>query len=341
VPEAENPTAPPEPPVALSVVIPCYRDEDGMDAIYERIGALFDSLDGPCELVLVDDGSPDRTYDRAVERAQGWRHQVRIIRLLRNFGQHPAVFAGLAHARGEVVVTMDSDLQYPPEEISKLVDGLSDGTPVVSGYRADRQDRWIRRHITRQLTRWLNRRTKANLVDFGSMFRAYDRAIVDRMLQVTERHRYVPAVVAWLGVPIKEVPIAHHARGEQGSRYRWGALLEMLLDLVTGYAIFPLRLVTGLGLFASILGFIGTVLFLVYRVLSGAGPSGTVSAFALIFFLSAVQLSVIALIGEYVGRIYTEAKGRPYYLVGEVFDGTRAAAPVAVAAEAAAVPPPV
>jgi undecaprenyl-phosphate 4-deoxy-4-formamido-L-arabinose transferase len=312
-----------------------------MAAIYQRLGALFDRLDGPCELVLVDDGSPDRTYDRAVELAHGWRHGLRIIRLLRNFGQHPAVFAGLAHARGRVVVTMDSDLQYPPEEIPKLIDGLSDGTPVVSGYRADRQDRWIRRHITHQLTRWLNRRTKANLVDFGSMFRAYDRSIVDRMLQVTERHRYVPAVVAWLGVPIKEVPIVHHARGEQGSRYRWGALLDMLLDLVTGYAIFPLRLVTGFGLFASILGFVGTVAFLIYRVAAGAGPSGTISAFALIFFLSAVQLAVIALIGEYVGRIYTEAKGRPYYLVGEVFEGTRAAAPVGVAADGAPAAPPV
>jgi undecaprenyl-phosphate 4-deoxy-4-formamido-L-arabinose transferase len=307
-----------DPPIALSVVIPCYRDENGMQAIFDRLAPVLDAVDGEAELILVDDGSPDRTGERAIALAEGYRHPVTVVRLLRNFGQHPAVFAGLAHARGRVVVTMDSDLQYPPEEIPKLVDGLSDGTPVVSGYRADRQDRWIRRHITRQLTRWLNRRTKANLVDFGSMFRAYDRAIVDRMLQVTERHRYVPAVVAWLGVPIKEVPIVHHARGEQGSRYRWGALLEMLLDLVTGYAIFPLRVVTGLGLFASVLGFIGTVLFLIYRVAAGAGPSGTISAFALIFFLSAVQLAVIALIGEYVGRIYTEAKARPYYLVGEV-----------------------
>src|SRR4051812_5894965 len=121
VPEAENPTAPPELPIALSVVIPCYRDEHGMDAIYVRLGALFDDFDGACELVLVDDGSPDRTYERAVEGARAFRHRIRIVRLLRNFGQHPAVFAGLAHTRGRIVVTMDSDLQYPPEEVPKLV----------------------------------------------------------------------------------------------------------------------------------------------------------------------------------------------------------------------------
>jgi undecaprenyl-phosphate 4-deoxy-4-formamido-L-arabinose transferase len=339
VPEAENATALPEPPVALSVVIPCYRDEHGMDAIYDRIGALFDGFDGACELVLVDDGSPDRTYERAVEGARGWHHPVRIVRLLRNFGQHPAVFAGLAHARGRIVVTMDSDLQYPPEEVPKLVAAVSRETPVASGYREDRRDRWIRRNITRGLTRFLNRRTRANLKDFGSMFRAYDRSVVERMLTVTERHRYVPAVVAWLGVPIAEVPIVHHARGEQGSRYKLSALADMFLDLVTGYAIFPLRLITGLGLLASVLGFVGTLLFILYRLTSGTGPSGTVSAFALIFFLSAVQLAVVALIGEYVGRIYTEAKARPYYLVGEVYEGVRAAEPVGVATDGSAAPP--
>jgi undecaprenyl-phosphate 4-deoxy-4-formamido-L-arabinose transferase len=314
----ENPTHAADTSVALSVVIPCYRDEGGMQAIFDRLGPVLDGVDGAAELVLVDDGSPDRTWEEAVALSRGYRHHVTLVRLLRNFGQHPAVFAGLAHARGRVVVTMDSDLQYPPEEIPKLLAEMSPEWPVVSGYREERQDSWVRRHITRALTRWLNRKTKANLIDFGSMFRAYDRSVVDRMLTVTERHRYVPAVVAWLGAPIKEVPIVHHARGQQGSRYRWGLLVDMFLDLVTGYAIFPLRVVTGMGVFASVLGFIGTLLFLIYRVTTGSGPTGTISAFALIFFLLAVQLAVVALIGEYVGRIYTEAKARPYYLVGNV-----------------------
>jgi undecaprenyl-phosphate 4-deoxy-4-formamido-L-arabinose transferase len=309
--------------VAVSIVVPCHRDEAGLQALFDRLEPVMSGIDGTAELVLIDDGSPDRTAERAVELGSSFPHPVTVIRLARNFGQHPAVFAGLANARGEAVVTMDSDLQYAPEDIPRLLAELTPETPVVSGTRAtDRHDPWPRRLITRSLTRWLNRRTGSNLTDFGSMFRAYDHKVVDQMLQMTERHRYVPAVVAWLGVPIVEIPITHSERGEAGSRYRIGALVEMMLDLVTGYSVFPLRAVTMLGLLACILGFIATFAFAVYRVVEGSGGAGTVSAFALLFFLSGVNLLIVALIGEYVGRIYTEAKGRPYYVVSEVVRNT-------------------
>jgi undecaprenyl-phosphate 4-deoxy-4-formamido-L-arabinose transferase len=309
VPDASTP--------ALSVVIPLYRDEDALEAIFERCGAMMDEIDGGAELVLVDDGGLDRATPRAAELARSFRHPTVIVRLARNFGQHAAVFAGLAHTRGQAVATLDSDLQYPPEEIPGMLAELSPDYPVVSGYRADRKDPFARKLVTRGLTRWLNRKTGAELRDFGSMFRVYDRHTVDLMLTFTERHRYVPAIVAWLGVPIKEVPIAHAPRGEQGSRYRMSALVDLVLDLVTGYSTFPLRILTMLGLLASAAGFVGTVFFIAYRIVAGAGVSGTVSAFALIFALLTVQLLIVALVGEYVGRIYNEAKGRPYYVVGE------------------------
>ncbi len=312
-------TAPLVDRVDLSVVIPLYRDAGFVENLFERVGAALDQYEGSVELVLVDDGSMDTTAAEAEEQARGFRHTTTLVRLARNFGQHPAVFAGLAHSRGDVVVTMDSDLQYPPEDMHQLIEALSDEFPVVSGYRKERRDPPIRRFITRQLTRWLNRRTGVELQDFGSMFRAYDRTVVDQMLTVTERHRYLPAVVAWLGVRVKEVPVSHVARGEQGSRYRIGGLIEMVLDLVTGYAVFPLRLVTFFALIASLLGFAAALVFLIYRIVVGDGVSGSVSALALIFFLIAGQLLAVAMIGEYVGRIYTEAKARPYYLVGHVF----------------------
>ena len=274
----------------LSLVIPLYRDEDGLEPIFERCGALLDEH-GPGELVLVDDGGLDRTTPRAAALAADYRHPVCIVRLARNFGQHPAVFAGLAHARGDIVVTMDSDLQYPPEEVPLLLAALDDEHPVASGSRADRRDPWPRKLITRSLTRYLNRRTGANLSDFGSMFRAYRREVVDQMLQFTERHRFVPAVVAWLGVRIREVPVRHEARGERGSRYRLSSLLDLLLDLVTGYSIFPLRLLSAVGLIGAAVGFLATVAFGIYRVVEGSGVSGTVSAFALLFALAAVQLT--------------------------------------------------
>lgn len=299
----------------LSIVIPLYRDEDALAEIFKRCEPLLDEQEDGGELVLVDDGGLDRTTPVALELARGFPHPTTIVQLMRNFGQHPAVFAGLAHACGDRVVTLDSDLQYPPEEIPKLLNELGPEYPVVSGYRVDRRDPLMRRLITRALTRWLNAQTHTQMRDFGSMFRAYDRHTVDLMVSFTERHRYVPAVVAWLGVPIKEVPIVHEPRGKQGSRYRLSALIEMVFDLITGYSVFPLRLLTGLGLVASIGGFVGTLIFIIYRVVAGAGVSGTVSAFALVFALLAVLLLLVAMIGEYVGRIYSEAKDRPYFVV--------------------------
>jgi undecaprenyl-phosphate 4-deoxy-4-formamido-L-arabinose transferase len=304
--------------VGLSIVIPLYRDEAALAQIFQRCESVLDEQDDGGELVLVDDGGLDRTTPLALEMAQKFGYPTTVVRLTRNFGQHPAVFAGLAHARGNCVATLDSDLQYPPEELPKLLRELGPEYPVVSGYRAGRRDPLVRRLITRGLTRWLNIRTGTDLRDFGSMFRVYDRSTVDLMMRFTERHRYVPAVVAWLGVPIKEVPIVHHERTERGSHYRLSALIEMVFDLITGYSVFPLRVLTGMGLLASVGGFIGTLIFIVYRIVVGAGVSGTISAFALVFALLAVLLLLVAMIGEYVGRIYSEAKARPYYVVGSI-----------------------
>lgn len=302
----------------LSLVVPLYRDEAALPALFARCRRVMDELGGTSELVLVDDGSRDRTAALATELGERFDHATTVVRLTRNVGQHAAVFAGLAHARGEAVVTLDSDLQYPPEEIPRLLAELSPQHPVVSGCRADRRDPLMRRLVTRGLTRWLNRQIGASLRDFGSMFRAYERQAVDLMLTLTERHRYLPAIPAWLGIPIKEVSIAHAPRGAHGTRYRLRGLVELVLDMVTGYSVFPLRILTVLGLLASLVGLLATCSFIVYRVVVGSGVSGAVSAFALIFGLLTVQLLIVALVGEYVGRIYTEAKGRPYYVVGEV-----------------------
>lgn len=306
------------PRTAVSIVIPCYRDASGLEQVFQRVGAVMDALPGPAELVLIDDGSPDGTGRCAVELARPFRHRTVVVRLARNFGQHPAVFAGLAHASGDVVVTLDSDLQYPPEQIPELIANLDAEHPVVSGSREQRNDPRVRRVITRVLSWWLGRRTGVHLRDVGSMFRAYERAVVDELLRFTEQRRFVPALVAWLGVGVREIPVRHAPRGEAGSRYRLSSLVDMFLDLITGYSIAPLRLVAALGLVGSLFGFAATVAFAVYRIAIGAGISGLVSAFALLFALAAIQLLLLALLSEYVGRIYVETRSRPYYLIGEV-----------------------
>ena len=312
---------------SVSVVVPLYRDVPNLESLFERIGAVFDELDRPVELVLVDDGSRDGTAEKATALAQQFRHPTTVVRLLRNFGQHPAVFAGFAHASGDVVVTLDSDLQYLPEEIPLLLAELTPDFDVVSGYRRERSDPCFRRLVTRMLSSWLSRRTGLQLRDYGSMFRAYDRRVVDRLLEFSERRRYVPGLVGWLGVPVKEIPVSHVRRGEQGSRYRLGPLVDMFLDLITGYAAFPLRILTVVGFAGAILSFALTVIFLVYRVVSGAGPAGLVSAFAVLYFLVAVQLVLIGALGEYVGRVYIEAKARPVYLVDAVVENNASLRP--------------
>ena len=305
-------------PSTLSIVVPLYRDVENLSSLFDRVGAVIAHLDRQTELVLVDDGSQDGTAERAFELAETFPYPTTVIRLWRNFGQHPAVFAGLQQAVGGVVVTMDSDLQYPPEEIPRLLAELSPAFPVVSGYREHRADPWPRRLITRVLSSWLSRRTGSRLRDYGSMFRAYDRRVVDQLLEFREQRRYIPGLVGWLRVPVKEIPVDHERRGRQGSRYQLGPLVDMFLDLITGYAAFPLRIVTAVGFVGAVFALIATSALFAYRLVSGSGPSGLVSAFAVLFFLVGVQLLVLGAVGEYVGRVYIETKGRPYFLVETV-----------------------
>jgi undecaprenyl-phosphate 4-deoxy-4-formamido-L-arabinose transferase len=303
---------------SVSVLVPLYRDEQSIQPLLARLEPVLHELGEDAEVVLVDDGSPDRTGFVADALAGDYPHPVTVVHLARNFGQHPAVFAGFEHCRGDIVVTMDSDLQYAPEDIPRLVGELSPEVSVVSGYRCGRADPWLRRIISTTLSRWLSRATGSQLRDYGSMFRAYDRSVVTQLLRFRERRRFVPALVGWLGVPVKEIPVRHEPRGGGGSRYRLGPLVDMFLDLITGYATFPLRILTVLGFAGAVLGFAATVSLLTYRIVSGTGPSGLVSAFGLVFFLLGVQLFIVGLIGEYVGRVYIEAKDRPYYIVREV-----------------------
>jgi len=303
---------------SVSVLIPLYRDEQSIQPLLARLEPVLHELGDAAEVVLVDDGSPDRTGPVADALAREYPHPVTVVHLARNFGQHPAVFAGFEHCRGDVVVTMDSDLQYAPEDIPRLLGELSPEVSVVSGYRYGRADPWLRRIISTTLSRWLSRATGSQLRDYGSMFRAYDRSVVTQLLRFRERRRFVPALVGWLGVPVKEIPVPHEPRGAGGSRYRLGPLVDMFLDLITGYATFPLRILTVLGFAGAVLGFAASVSLLIYRIVSGTGPSGLVSAFGLVFFLLGVQLFIVGLIGEYVGRVYIEAKDRPYYIVREV-----------------------
>lgn len=305
---------------AVSVVVPCYRDGESMAGLVAALTPVIASLPDGSELVLVDDGSPDATFVRACEETASTPFPTRVVRLARNFGQHAAVIAGLEHARCPRVVIMDSDLQYPPEEIPRLVDELGDGVHVAAGYREDRRDPPLRRLASRLLNRWISRRTGVQIRDVGCMFRAYDRVAVDLLLSMPERHKFLPALVAWLGLETVDVPITHAARSEQGSRYRWGPLLDLFFDIVTGYSTSPTRRLAVLGTLLAMVSFSATAVLLVYRLVVGAGVSGTITVFAVVFLLLGTQLLLTAVLAEYIGRIYAEAQQRPIHVVGTVVD---------------------
>ena len=300
-----------------SIVVPCYRDAANVENLVERLCAVLPP-DG--ELVLVDDGSRDGTL-AAVRQATSHvlaGQTLTAVRLVRNVGQHGAVIAGMRTASGRVIVTLDSDLQYPPDEIETLTAALRDDVSIVCGVREERRDPMVRRAITGLLGWWIFRQTGQRLADAGSMFRAYDRRAVDLILAYPERRPYLPMMAAWLGIPVAEVAVRHEPRGEQGSRYRLSTLLDLVFDLVTGYALSPLRFISAIALTGAAAGFVTTFGLVLYRLLQGTGPSGLISVVAGLFFLQAVVLALLTTLAETVGRMYLDTRGHPRYVIGEV-----------------------
>lgn len=311
-------------PLDLSVVVPAFNEAANLPELLRRIGASVAPL-GDYEVVIVDDGSDDDSWCVVGEAAASDSHIVGV-RLQRNFGQHPAVTAGLAIARGEVIVTLDADLQNPPEEIPKLVARLGPDCDVASGWRRRRRDSWLRRLPSGMVNVILRRATKVELHDYGCMLRVYKRRVIDMLLACPERSRTTAGIVSWLGVRIVEVPVAHEPRRSGRSRYRFWRLLKLNFDILTGFSTGALQLVSVTGIAVSVLGFGAAIVLAIWRITQGSGPVGLTTFLAVLMFLSGMQVAAIGIVGEYVGRIFTQVQGRPYYVVAEVATRSSAAA---------------
>lgn len=279
---------------------------------------------GSFELIIVDDGSTDGTWEQ-IQAAAASYPQLVGVRLQRNFGQHPAVSAGFAAAHGDVVVTLDADLQNPPEEIPKLVARLGPDCDVASGWRTLRRDRWARTLPSRVINIAIAMVTKVKLHDYGCMLRAYKRTVVEQVQACPEVNKAITALVSWLGVKIVEVPVEHHQRVAGRSRYSYWRLIKMNFDLLTGFSTGTLQAVSLTGLGLSVLGLGAGVVMAAWRVLYGSGPAGLVTFLAVLLFLAGAQMAAIGIVGEYVGRIYLQVQGRPYFIVSEQIrdDGDR------------------
>jgi undecaprenyl-phosphate 4-deoxy-4-formamido-L-arabinose transferase len=297
----------------VSVVVPIYNEATTVDELYRRTVAALEEAAVPFELIFVDDGSHDGTFAR-LERIHDADPRVRVVQFKRNFGQHPAMHAGLARARGEIVVTMDGDLQNSPEDNPKLVDAVEAGADVASGRRARRHDSWGRTFPSRLISGMLRRFTQVDISDFGCAFNAYKRGAVEPMLGSIGRQKFTKALVLSGGASVVEVDVAHSPR--QGrSRYSPLRLTRLALHVLAGFWPQPIQWAgVALGMVCTLLAVALGVYGIWWWIDRSNFPGPLLGGVAVLFVLG-IQGFILALVGEYLGRIQREVEGRPLYTI--------------------------
>jgi undecaprenyl-phosphate 4-deoxy-4-formamido-L-arabinose transferase len=300
----------------ISVVVPMLNEAGNLRRLFDRLFPVLDGLGETFEVVAIDDGSTDGTL--ALLRAEQTRRpELRVLSFARNFGQHAAVIAGFEAARGEWIVTIDADLQNPPEEIPKLVAAFREGHDLVNTYREGRQDTAFRRTASRITNALVRRFSGIRLRDFGCMLRGYHRDVVGPMTRRKEFRTFIPALAMLHASSPVEIPVAHAAREHGASKYSLWKLFSLQLDLVTSFSIAPLRALFLLGWLIAALGVGFGAFLLVLRFVFGAewAAQGVFTLFSILFFFIGAQFLAFGLLGEYIGRVYQEVRERPTYLL--------------------------
>lgn len=299
----------------LSVVIPIYNEQDGLAALFARLYPALDALRLSYEIIFVNDGSRDNSVSILAEQFRQRPDVTRVVLFNGNYGQHMAILAGFEAARGEIMVTLDADLQNPPEEIKNLVAKMREGYDYVGSIRRKRQDSAWRTVASKVTNRLRARITNIHITDQGNMLRAYGRNVIDLVNQCAEVNTFVPALAYTFSRKPTEIVVAHEERAAGESKYSLYSLIRLNFDLVTGFSLIPLQLFSMLGMGLS-LGSALLVLFLLLRRFAlGAEAEGVFTLFAIAFFFMGVILFGIGLVGEYVGRIFQQVRARPRYVV--------------------------
>src|SRR5271155_6143283 len=286
----------------LSVVIPVYNEEAVLPTLFSRLYPVLDALELSYEIVFVNDGSKDRSAALLRQQFSLRPRETRVVLFHTNFGQHSAVMAGLAYARGNYVVTLDADLQNPPEEIGKLVGMLDQGYDYVGTIRQQRQDRLWRRTLSKgvnKLREWI---TPVRITDQGCMMRGYSRFVVQALNQTREVNTFIPALASLYAMNPIEVPIAHEERHAGQSKYSLYSLIRLNFDLITGFSVVPLQLFSMIGMAVATMSALLVAYLFVRRLIVGPEAEGVFTLFGVVFFLIGVALFGIGLLGEYVGR---------------------------------------
>lgn len=313
-------------PIQFSVVVPFFNEQENIPPLYMKLTEVMDGIGEPYELIFVDDGSKDNTF-KVLSDIYEHDRRVNIVRLRRNFGQTAALKAGFDFARGEVIISMDGDLQHDPEEIPRFVEKMEEGYDLVSGWRYQRTDNWLTRQLPSRIANWMMAKLSGiELHDFGTTFKAYRREIIQEIQLYGELHRFIPALASSSGAKIAEVPIENLQRKTGKSNYGIGRTIRVFLDLLIvkfllDYSTRPLQ-------FFGVLGMAGTSAGMVIAAYLGIdklihhtdtiAEHGPLMLLAVVLFLSGVQLLSFGLLGEISSRTYYESQNKPIYALREV-----------------------
>jgi undecaprenyl-phosphate 4-deoxy-4-formamido-L-arabinose transferase len=300
---------------ALSVVIPVYNEEAVLPSLFARLYPALDALGKLYEIVFVDDGSRDRSVSLLRQQYDARPDVTRVVVLNGNFGQHMAILAAFQHTKGQCVITLDADLQNPPEEIPRLLAAMGEGADYVGTVRKDRQDPVWRRWASRSLNAVRERTTGIHLGDQGCMLRAYDRTIVDLINRCPESNTFVPALAYSFARAPREIEVAHEERAAGTSKYSLYRLIRLNFDLMTGFSVVPLQVFSMVGLTITALSFLLVIVLALRRLIVGPEAEGVFTLFGIVFFLLGICLFGVGLLGEYVVRIYQEVRQRPRYVI--------------------------
>ncbi|MEM5275751.1 glycosyltransferase [Cupriavidus taiwanensis] len=307
-------------PVQVSVVIPVYNEEDGLQALFDRLYPALDGLGESYEIIFINDGSVDRSAQMLAAQFHKRPDVTRVVLFNGNFGQHMAILAGFEHTRGKIVITLDADLQNPPEEIPRLVETMRAGHDYVGTIRRQRNDTAFRRYASRAMNRLRERITKIRMTDQGCMLRAYDRAVIDTINACREVNTFIPALAYTFASNPVEIEVGHEQRHAGESKYSLYQLIRLNFDLVTGFSIVPLQWFSAIGTILSLFSGVLFLVLLVRRFVMGSEVQGVFTLFAMNFFLIGILLFGVGLLGEYVGRIYQEVRDRPRYRIKAVLE---------------------
>jgi len=304
----------------LSVVIPVYNEQENLPALFLRLAAVLDKVGKPYEILFTNDGSRDNSLMLLKDFHQQRPTQVRVIDFNGNFGQHMAIMAAFERARGEVIVTLDADLQNPPEEIPKLLAEIENGHDVVGGYRKERHDSWFRRKASRLINAVRERTTRIRMRDQGCMLRAYRRHIVEHITASGETSTFIPALAMSYAANPTEVEVEHAARVAGTSKYRLYDLIRLNFDLMTGFSVVPLQVFTFFGILIAAGSLLFVIFLFIRRLIIGPEAEGVFTLFAILYFLVGVGIMGLGVIGEYVGRIYQEVRRRPRFMIRDIYE---------------------